>query len=187
MIELEKKVLLTKAEYECLINFCGIDARSFIQMNYYYDSDDFRMNDMGITYRIREKSGKYKSTVKKHCFGVNEQSLEKSREAKSQFDNSFFKNKDIKLQGSLETYRTVIAPLEGIEIAIDKNIYLDFTDYELEIEYTEDNENIAQELFYYYTLLLYTFANTNILEFRSRSKKSKSKSQRFFDRKRAIT
>lgn len=45
---------------------------------------------------------------------------------------------DMKLIGKLKTEMSICNKYEGIEIAIDKNEYLDVTDYELEIEYRNE-------------------------------------------------
>ncbi|MBQ7335743.1 MAG: hypothetical protein IJW92_04665 [Clostridia bacterium] len=52
MIEFEKKILLTKEEYDCLFAHFGQEKPRVKQVNYYFDTDDFLMNRKNITCRI---------------------------------------------------------------------------------------------------------------------------------------
>ena len=187
MLESEKKVLLTKNEYESLLKILGKDIRPVTQINYYYDTDDFEMNRQGITFRIREKQDKYIATIKIHQKDNNEDSTEESGEVSDQFDNSFFKKTDVKLQGSLTTIRTILFRNEKIEAVLDMNSYLNFVDYELEIEYLPEAKNQAEKLLHVLAETLYlNEEKTMVTEFCRRSHFPESKSQRFFKRKKLL-
>lgn len=64
MLEYEKKVLLTEAEYTCLKKLANDPSLTATQINHYFDTDDFAMNQKGITCRVRLKNGMYQPTIK---------------------------------------------------------------------------------------------------------------------------
>lgn len=180
MLEYEKKISLTEDEYLKILHLTGEGKLKLIQKNYYYDSDDLKMNAQGITCRIREKNGKYKATIKAHKQANEECSIEKTKEALNQYDDSLFSALHLKLQGSLITERVIIFSDDRCEVDLDKNIYLGITDYEMEVEYSPKYEEYAKNLIYQYMNKIYPLKPwTHIL---SRNI-SKSKSQRFFEQK----
>lgn len=184
MLELEKKILLTEKEYIALaMNLCK-SVPVLMQTNYYFDTEDYSMNKKEITCRIRAKNGKFKSTVKRHYTGDEDCSTEIDGEVKDYFDLDAFKDMGLILQGSLVTERIVMHKEKFCKAVIDRNTYLGFTDYELEIEYIEGHgdeamhiiKDIAKKISNY--LKFYPAE-----EFLTRIGKSKSKSERFFERK----
>lgn len=184
MIEYEKKILLSPWEYFTLLQLANKHSYSVIQTNYYYDTDDFEFNEKGMTCRIRCKNGKYKATIKNHCKNIDDVSVEKSKTVTNINDIAFFENPKIKLHGCLVTERTIIISNEACTVMLDKNTYLGTTDYELEIEYMpaceEQADSIIQDFVKVLTLSSKMF---NKIEFMKKSKNSKNKSQRFFERK----
>lgn len=179
LIEYEKKFLLTKEEYLKLIcSLCG-NTTPVIQTNHYYDTNNFELNDKGITCRIREKNNKFTATIKTHLPGKN---LEQSKTVADAKDGSLFSDYNVKYQGKLITHRTKLFCGNGCEIVIDHNEYLSIEDYELEAEYFNGNEDIL-------TPPLKLIANTlnmDLNNFYARSIGSKNKSQRFFERKKEL-
>lgn len=112
MTELEKKLLLTKDEYDYLMEHLGYESPLVLkpiatQINYYFDTDDFSMNRQNTTCRIRLKDGEYKATMKKHLFGT-EHSIETEMEIHNGLESNAFTNMGLKLQGELITKRCVI-------------------------------------------------------------------------------
>lgn len=184
MLEYEKKIIITEKEYEILLGLrCG-DSYDFVQTNYYYDTDNFDMNAKGITCRIREKNGEYTATVKAHKSIVKDCSVEISKKVENEYDDTLFVNRNVSLQGYLVTHRTILYFDDDIEIALDKNTYLDTKDFELEIEYSPGQEERAEHMLKYFSGSIDYFDdesyNTDLL---FRSHFSKSKSERFFERK----
>ena len=148
MTELEKKLLLTEDEYDYLMEHLGYEIPLIpkpitTQINYYFDTDDFSMNRQNTTCRIRLKDGKYTATMKKHS-SATDQSTEIEMEIYDGLESNAFTNMGLKLQGELITKRCVIFKDSGRETVLDKNEYLGHTDYELEIEYTQEHEKDAQ-------------------------------------------
>ena len=139
--EHEKKILLSLPEYNAL--FQALSDKGFIvtQINHYYDTPNLDGNTNGITYRIREKNGKFTATVKSHRIWGVDGSIEISGNVSSPFDTSFFAVSDLSYQGYMTTERLTFCPCEGIKLALDKNSYLHFIDYELEIEYSKNAED----------------------------------------------
>ncbi len=187
MVEYEKKIPISEAEYNRItenLEFIHTDN----QENYYYDTEDFFFNKQGTTFRIRKKDGKYTATIKKHNIKTKECNTEISKNVLDEYDTKFFVDKHIKLQGKLSTERKYFVKDDGFEIVIDKNHYLGTTDYEIEIEYSQQNKIRAEKTVSYIAELLCVLNNMefSFSEFYNRFKMSKSKSQRFFEQKSII-
>lgn len=181
MLEFEKKIMLTYDEYKSLCMLMAKDVLPVTQINYYFDTDDFSMNKKGITYRIRAKDGKFKATVKNHGVGNAECSVENNINLLNDFDLNFFKNLGLNLQGTMTTERLTLYKDEFCTAVLDRNIYLGFTDFELEVEYASGCEEKAVALIE--KLAENLSAAQNIIsskELFKRVGKGKSKSERFF-------
>ena len=180
-LEYEEKILLRPEEFAMMKRLIGEPIQFYKQINYYYDTAELDMNRIGTTLRIREKDGIYTATIKEHNHNYN---VEKSKRVKNEFDVSLFSVKGVRLLGSLLTERICMLKEDGLEIVLDKNIYLDTTDYELEIEYSPKNEGKAKEVICNIGNLLdkEKTCNSDYCEFYNRTKLAKSKSQRFFER-----
>ena len=98
MLEFEKKIIIHPTEYIKLFN--SIDGKTFVQINHYYDTDDFDFNKKGVTCRIREKGNEYKATIKRHSHDKKEKSTEHSQKVQGKFDKSFFNNMGVKYEYS---------------------------------------------------------------------------------------
>ena len=186
MIELEKKLLLTKDEYEYLMACFGYDGslvRKAIvkQINYYYDTDDLSMNRQNTTCRIRLKNGTYKGTMKQHLPNL-EHSTESEMEIYDGLNSNAFTKMGLKLKGSLVTERCCIFKDTECEVVIDKNEYLAVTDYELEIEYFPGFEQRAEDIFKMITDYLVQLTSNSASCYAERATKTPSKSERFFER-----
>ena len=184
MLEYEKKILLTANEYETIVSkFCK-QLQSKQQINYYFDTDDLDMNREGITCRIRLKNGVYTTTVKRHDFGKQDCSFEEVISEKTEFDAEYFKKLNLKLQGELITERTILYKDSFCKTVIDRNTYLEHTDFELEIEFLE---GCGDKALIVLTNIAKTLETDKLLsnadEFLNRVGQNKSKSQRFFERK----
>ncbi len=178
MKEFEKKLLLTEQEYHYVINHWNKFASVSLQTNYYFDTDDFIMNKCGITFRIREKNGTYKATIKRHHIEYSDCSDEEDLDIKPFLDPNVFLPYGVHLQGKLITERIILMKSPTCELVLDRNSYLGTVDYELEIEYTAGFDNIADSL---RSEVISALKKRNpTIQLRI---PSKSKSQRFFERK----
>lgn len=178
MVEFEKKLLLAEDEYIYLIKHFRKDQPIVRQVNYYFDTDDLFMNQHNITCRIRLKEGKYKGTIKQHLI-ASEHSTETEIEVRYGIHDNAFIDMDLQFQGELVTERCIIWSNSFCEVVLDKNDYLGFTDYELEIEYKQNRAREACGIFYAIIELLgYDIDNTLNLK-----QTVPSKSKRFFELK----
>lgn len=188
MTELEKKLLLTEEAYAYLMEHLSyerllIQKPIITQINYYFDTDDFSMDRQNITCRVRLKDGKYQATMKKHASGAD-QSTETDLESCDGLENNAFTDMGLKLQGELLTKRCVIAKEAHCEAVLDKNEYLGYTDYELEIEYLPKHEKEARSL--QAAILDSLPCSARFISYKENSgprPKVPSKSNRFFERR----
>lgn len=182
MLEYEKKIMLTEDEYFSIMMMCQY-VKTQTQTNYYFDNDDLSMNEKGITCRIRAKDGKYKATVKNHNTEHPDCSVEVDLVEKTEFDPQIFNVLGLHHQGELVTDRVVMHKDSTCEMVLDRNVYLGYTDFELEVEYGKDSEHRAQTLIENIGECLVAIEQlTGIDEFLCRVGQSGSKSQRFFER-----
>ncbi len=149
-IEIEAKVLINASEYENIVNtYAGKVIAEYDQDNYYIDSDNFDLKNIGVGLRIRLKDGIYTLTLKAP---MSEGLLEKNNPlTEVQFKallkkgvlpecdiKEFIKmlGKDpetLKVQTELITHRKeIMVDDENITFSIDKNQYNGLVDYELE-------------------------------------------------------
>ena len=184
MLEYEKKVLLTEDEYAVLADQCrGISVES--QTNYYFDTDDFYMNRKGITCRIRAKNRRYKTTIKNHTAGGLHCSMEVELWEGTEYNSKFNEAQWLCFQGELVTKRIILYKDAFCEAVLDRNTYLGYMDYEIEVEYVQGCEDSALD---YLKSVANCLVAANLVDsvdsFLLRVGKGNSKSERFFKRKR---
>ncbi|UOQ86504.1 CYTH domain-containing protein [Gracilibacillus salinarum] len=155
-IEIEFKNMLTESEYEQLLNYYSAEKLSPIrQRNHYFETKDFHLKQNHAALRIREKNNTYQLTLKQpnpngaglletHCT-ITEQ------EADNWMDENIIPKQDItdalnqmnidiqelKYGGMLETKRIEFT-LNACTIVLDKSNYNGHTDYELELEASDE-------------------------------------------------
>lgn len=183
MIELEKKIMLTKGEYDYLLSKFGKDRPIIKQTNFYFDTEDLSMNQRNITCRIRLKDGKCHGTMKSHIANTN-QSIETEMAVRNGIYDNAFIDLGLKLQGELVTERCIIVKNSICEVALDKNDYLGYTDYELEVEYSTNCENEANSILQtLLNTLIHYKKDLSLLDRTTPTNNTFSKSNRFFARK----
>lgn len=143
MIENEFKVMLTAEQYESLLK--QYDFATFTQVNHYYDTDALEMSARRITVRVRELDGVFFLQMKLPT-SINFSRVELSKrlatlpEALSGAELSELSGvecPDVKLLGELKTTRSVWK-FDGGEVDLDRSEYFGKTDFELEIEFTDE-------------------------------------------------
>lgn len=150
-IEIEAKALISKEDYNLVIKHLNADKYKKIkQINYYLDTDEFQLKNLGIGLRIREKDDfviTLKAPLAEGLLEKNEQITWKQYE-ELRDTNSFpdcgikeflkmlgFNPNDLRIVSSLQTERIEIPDFEEKgSLAIDKNTYNGIIDYELELE-----------------------------------------------------
>lgn len=144
MTECEKKLLLSEKAYNALMEQFSSSRKPIVtQVNYYFDTDDFAMSRQDTTCRIRLKDDQYQATMKRHAAGTD-QSTETEMEIYAGLDHNAFTDMGLKLWGALTTHRCVLLKNPHLEVVLDRNEYLGYTDYELEIEYLPEYEKEAR-------------------------------------------
>jgi uncharacterized protein YjbK len=155
MIENEFKVMLDRERFEKLCELYSWD-KVVRQTNYYYDTEDFFLSKNRITCRVRKIDGECFLQIK---LPTNAEFSRVELEQKLGADvpetlsaeqlnalaagHTNVAIPDVKLLGALVTERR-IKEFDGAEIDLDKSEYFGKTDYELEIEFTD--ENAAREI-----------------------------------------
>ena len=143
MIESEFKVMLTEEQYKKLLTL--YDFNTIVQTNHYYDTDDLQMSARHITVRVRVLDGKFflqmKLPTETNFSRVElEKELPKIPETLSSDELKELSGVEcpkVKHFGTLKTTRS-IWKFDGGEVDLDRSEYFDKTDFELEIEFTDE-------------------------------------------------
>ena len=141
MKEYEVKRMLSKEEYIAFVERFSKDniANRYIQINYYYDTDDLRLFNSFETLRIRQIDSKLNIEYKynRKSEGSTKICDEYSKEVDTlpycllnPVQDTGYVYYNI---GNLITERTDYL-IDGYKVSIDKNYYIGTVDYEIEIE-----------------------------------------------------
>ncbi len=149
MIENEFKLMLTEQQYNAICARYEWD-KTISQTNHYYDTDDFALSDKHITVRVR--------TIAEECFlqmklpnGAEYSRIELEQRLGSTVPEVISADMlsalageylteplpAVKRLGALTTERRV-KEFDGAELDLDKSTYFGKTDFELEIEFTDE-------------------------------------------------
>lgn len=148
--EIEYKFLVTEKQFRALgerFSETYSEGPSKIQINYYYDTYDNKLNKENVTVRIRQVYDKLKWQIKRHSgengafFVSDEYSGDLSDLPRSVAVNGI--NEMLYLKGNLITERKIFYFSNRSMICFDINVYLGAIDYEIEIEYNTDDKEIA--------------------------------------------
>ena len=153
-IEIEFKTGVTPEKYNELLKLFKLENNIFKQINHYFDTDDYQLNQKKMVLRIRQKSeNHYKVTLKSQSEqGAFESHVllqpQQARDmiAHGFYTKDFFDDLDyfVSFRVSLDNYR-VSTPYEGGTLFLDRCDYCNVTDYE--VEYEVDNYDEGQKLF----------------------------------------
>jgi uncharacterized protein YjbK len=149
-LEIERKNLLTKDEYNRLITGLSLtDVTPENQRNHYFETADFQLKQTGSALRIREKNGQYVLTLKEpQGDGLLETHAVLTQEEAHQLiaHNGVIKPtiatrikalgvsvEALMFGGTLETNRIEVNQ-DDVLVVLDESHYLDHVDYELEVE-----------------------------------------------------
>lgn len=183
-LEIEFKNMLTKAEYQTLLQFFHITGEQiFSQENHYFDTPDFALKHAGSALRIRQKQYTYEMTLKQPMeaglletnqqLGIEETALAiqsgqlPAGEIKLRIESMAIPFSTIEYFGSLKTNRAELAYKGGL-LVLDHSCYLNKEDFELEFEAQSFQE--GKQIF------------QGILEqFCIPERETKNKIQRFYD------
>ncbi|MCR5706568.1 MAG: CYTH domain-containing protein [Acholeplasmatales bacterium] len=144
-LEIEFKTFITEEKYNELLKSLGQEDNILIQTNHYFDDELESIQNQKKVLRIRQKGNQYKLTkksksdegnVENHIYLTESQALDM---LKNGFDASII-NEPITVHkiGELTTYRTKF-PYKSGNVFLDKSLYNNKVDYELEYE-AQDKE-----------------------------------------------
>lgn len=146
--EKEIKILISENEYNRLNNLFHW-SKDYVQVNHYYGSDTDVVSKTN-TYRVREKNSKLKLQVKIPELYDNSLHIKKeyekdidsiptvlTKEILSKVTNTNIPE-DKRYLGKLVTRRKECHEFDNVEVCLDKNEYLNKTDFELEIEFKKE-------------------------------------------------
>lgn len=150
MVENEFKLMLTEQQYRKIRSLYQWD-KVVVQTNHYYDTDDLALSPRHITCRVRELSGECLLQMKLPN-GLAYSRIELERRIGATVPNTLSTEMlcslageyldealpDVNRLGSLTTERCV-KRFDGAELDLDKSTYFSVTDFELEIEFTDES------------------------------------------------
>ncbi|TCI66497.1 CYTH domain-containing protein [Exiguobacterium sp. SH3S1] len=151
-MEIEFKSMLTKDEYETLLESYQLSDQVKWQANDYFDTPTFELRNQGAALRIREKKTGQVLTLKQpHDVGllethapINEEAAENlfkygivHDEQMKQALATFNLTGPLEHLGRLETKRAEIETADGL-LVLDESHYLEICDYEIEFEVTDE-------------------------------------------------
>lgn len=179
-IEIEFKTSISKEVYLELLKKFDLENNIFKQINYYFDTDDYNFSQEQIVLRIRQKGeSRFKVTLKSqsdegafenHVFLQIDQAqdmIKNGFEVKDYFEDV---EGFVTYKVNLENFR-VSTPYEGGTLFLDRCVYCNITDYEIEYEASSYNEG---------KLIFENFLKSHNIEI----KPTKRKSERAFTCKR---
>ncbi|MGE6491802.1 CYTH domain-containing protein [Exiguobacterium sp. NPDC077395] len=149
-VEIEFKSMLTKDEYEKLIQAYKLEDRVRWQANDYFDTPTFQLKKQGAALRIREKKHGQVLTLKQpnevglletHAAITEEEAEDLFKygiihdDQMKQALAPFQLNAALEHLGRLETNRAEHQTEDGL-LVLDESHYLETTDYEIEFEVT---------------------------------------------------
>lgn len=173
--------LITRQEYNCLMNcFSSASANSEIEM-YYYDTDDLYLHRKNVTCNIRYANDIFYANIKRHgipCAGIEEQPLQITH-APEIFPFSDF---PISCRGIMRIKQNIHSPDTDVRIILEKNKYLNQTDYDVTIEYGPKKRPQCKAIVVAIANHLAKQEICTIEDFIKRAEKEDSKPRRFFER-----
>ncbi|WP_214700730.1 CYTH domain-containing protein [Exiguobacterium sp. s57] len=158
-VEIEFKSMLTKKEYETLLQTYKLEDQVRWQANDYFDTPSFQLKEKGAALRIREKKQGQVLTLKQpNDVGLLETHATITKaEAEDLFKYGIIHDDQMKQAlapfqlsaplehlGRLETHRAEHQMKDGL-LVLDESHYLETTDYEIEFEVT--NEEAGRRAF----------------------------------------
>lgn len=150
-LEIEVKTLLTYSQYQQTLRHFELDlSDGFIHKNYYIDTKDLALRNLGLSLRIRKLNGflmtlklpmaeglleKTQILTKEQFFALKKDHVFPPGSIYDFLDSLYVKIDELEILASLSTLRIEVNYGEH-KLAIDENRYSDKRDFELEMEAT---------------------------------------------------
>ena len=139
-LEIEFKTAINEETYENLMKKYELNDESFTQINHYFDTENEDIISMKNILRIRQKTDQFKITRKEPSpNGTIEHHIYLEKEEALKMIENGFNASIINLPftvskiAELKTIRAKMPYRDGV-IFLDKNIYYDLVDFEIEYE-----------------------------------------------------
>lgn len=152
-LETEYKFLLSKSEFVMIEARCdelGLKKSQYVQINYYYDTEDNVYFKNNTTIRIRQIENALKMQIKQHRSTNSEFRLsdeyEKEVEQLPRVVDHPDTNERLICKGFLVTERKKYLFGNNIRVCLDHNLYLGVSDYEVEVEFEAPDLLMAQKI-----------------------------------------
>lgn len=169
MIEKELKMMLSKEEYQLLMDKINWDYKINQKNYYYFDENSINLEEK-TTIRIREIDNQFKLQLKLpikkegaiHIKKEIEKDIEDIPKELSKEFLTELSGQEIgtaKLIGVLSTERFIYKWNDKIEFCLDKNNYLNIQDYELEVEYEDE---LSEDIFGFLDLMELNYRESTI-------------------------
>ena len=147
--EIEFKTLIDEKTYNILLKEFELENNVFAQTNYYFDTPDLKLLDEKTVLRIRQKGTSFKLTKKTRAeVGADEAHILISQAKADEYLKKGFNANilgipyDVVYQAELTTYRAS-TPYKNGTLFLDKSVYYDKVDYEIEYEVDDDKEGLV--------------------------------------------
>ena len=147
MIEIEKKSLISEAQYKIIVDkISGKSNKKTTQINYYYDTENYILFNKNETLRIRQINDCLELQFKHEKKRFNEIRISKefSKEVNCLPRVILINGLEIIFVGTLITERIRVI-FDKFTLFLDKNFYMGKVDYEIEIE-AENINGMPKEL-----------------------------------------
>lgn len=185
MVKYYKNVILTYDEYAMISSMIYRKALLKNQANYYFDTNDFTMNQNGIVCGLYARDEEFTTTINFCNSRLSGRSIEAKICERQELDHEAFKVLGLCYQGEMFVDRMLIHKDDTCEISLDCNAYLGCVDYELAIEYTVAGEKMAITILDGIVRSMLPGRPATIIKAAlNRIDNGKTKANRFFERKR---
>lgn len=152
-LETEYKFLLSKNEFVMIEARCDeleLKKSQYVQINYYYDTEDNVYFKNNTTIRIRQIENALKMQIKQHRstnseFRLSEE-YEKEVEQLPRIVDHPDTSERLICKGFLVTERKEYLFGNNIRVYLDHNLYLGISDYEVEVEFEAPDLLMAQRI-----------------------------------------
>lgn len=151
MKEFEFKYFVSKDIFYELINkiknkYPDSTSKNKLQINYYYDTENYDLHKQGVTCRIRLSEDKIIGQYKEHYLNGSHCSKETDFQVNELPRTIMRGEQRLIFQGELVTTRMSFSITPYVKIECDVNFYLGNCDYEIEIEYEDGYYDFAKQI-----------------------------------------
>ena len=151
MKEFEIKCLVSMSTFYDLIQkiktkYPNSTSKTKLQINYYYDTENYDLHKQGMTCRIRLSEDKIIGQYKEHYLDGSHCSKETDFQVNELPQTIMKEEQRLIFLGELVTTRMSFLITSYVKIECDVNFYLGNCDHEIEIEYEDGYYDFAKQI-----------------------------------------